>query len=64
MKKYYSALLFSLGLSSVLTGCTNEPTEPPCENLKKDISPSVRAELEKRCPRSGPDFQPSPKKEY
>ena len=45
----------------LISGCSRQVdvASPPCEDLKKNIDPAIRADLEKRCPRSGPDFKPS-----
>jgi len=66
MKRILLCCCASLTLITVFTGCSNrdEVASPACEDLKKDLAPAVRADLEKRCPRSGPDFKPSPKKEW
>lgn len=48
-------------LPALLTGCNEKPTvaSPTCADLNKITDPAVREELLKKCPRSGPDFQPS-----
>lgn len=50
-------------VASLLGGCFKE-AEPPCASLEKITDPATKAELEKRCPRGGPAFKPTPPKEY
>lgn len=61
------AVASSLLLVTVLaTGCHNEPavSSPSCSELEKTTDPVRRQELEKRCPRGGPAFTPSEKKNW
>lgn len=66
MKRLITSSFASLALLAAFSGCSNrdEVPNPPCEDLNKDLTPAARADLEKRCPRSGPEFKPSPKKEW
>ena len=55
-------------LAASIAGCGNEPApvaaSPTCAELDKVSDPAERAELLKKCPRSGPEFKVSPKKDY
>lgn len=53
-------------LPALLTGCNEKPAvaSPTCADLNKNTDAAVRAELLKKCPRSGPDFQPSKPKNW
>lgn len=55
-------------VAAFLAGCGKEPepvaASPTCAELDKVTDPAQRAELLKKCPRSGPEFKASPKKEY
>ena len=63
--------LFVMVAATVLTiGCSKRPDEkaeiasPTCADMDKITDPAQKAELLKKCPRSGPEFKASPKKEY
>ena len=61
--------LFMIGACIVIaaiTGCSKQPeiASSECAELGTTTSPSQRAELVKKCPRSGPDFKPSPRQSY
>lgn len=52
----------SLLVSVLASGCHNEPAvaSPACVELEKTTDPVRRQELERKCPRGGPAFKPSP----
>jgi entry exclusion lipoprotein TrbK len=61
------ALALAAVLAAGLAGCGKEQpavASPTCADLDKVTDPAQRAELLKKCPRSGPEFKPSPKKDY
>jgi len=61
------ALALAATLAAGLAGCGKEApavASPICADLDKVTDPAQRAELLKKCPRSGPEFKPSPKKDY
>lgn len=60
------ALLLAATLAAFLAGCGKAPevASPTCADLDKVTDPAQKAELLKKCPRSGPEFKASPKKEY
>lgn len=63
----FIALALAAALAASLAGCGKEPpavASPTCADLDKVTDPAQRAELLKKCPRSGPEFKPSPKKDY
>lgn len=55
-------------LSASIAGCGKESApvaaSSTCAELDKVTDPAQRAELLKKCPRSGPEFKASPKKDY
>lgn len=67
-KKYF--LLIILATAVLTVGCSKNPDEkievvsPTCADLGKVIDPVQKAELLKKCPRGGPAFKPSDKKEW
>lgn len=66
MKKMFgfiSTLLISAGL---VVACKGEPevASPVCAEYFKATDPQQKAELAKKCPRSGPDFKPSSGKKW
>lgn len=64
--KRFLALITPAILAVVMGGCGKEPemASPTCADLDKITDLAQRAELLKKCPRTGPEFKPSPKKEY
>jgi len=63
----FIALALAAALAASLAGCSKEPptaASPSCADLNKVTDPAQRVELLKKCPRSGPEFKPSPKKDY
>ena len=62
-----AALLLAATLAAGLAGCGKEApavASPTCADADKVTDPAQKAELLKKCPRSGPEFKPSPKKSY
>ena len=62
-----AALLLAATLAASLAGCGKEApavASPTCADVDKVTDPAQKAELLKKCPRSGPEFKPSPKKSY
>lgn len=64
-------LMVAATFAAFLTACektqemkTQEVASPACVELEKTTDPAKKAELLKKCPRSGPEFKPSPKIEY
>lgn len=67
MKAINQALaVFALASSFLLAGCKEKAAvaSPACADLAKTTDPARKAELLKKCPRSGPVFTPSEKKEW
>ncbi|MBI3407666.1 MAG: entry exclusion lipoprotein TrbK [Planctomycetes bacterium] len=63
----FIALILAAALAAGLAGCGKEQpavASPTCADLDKATDPAQRAELLKKCPRSGPEFKASPKKDY
>lgn len=63
----FSVFIVATSLVAFLSGCGKAPPEvasPTCADLDKVTDPVQKTELLKKCPRSGPEFKPSPKKEY
>lgn len=60
------ALVVPAILAALVGGCGKDPetASPTCADLDKITDTAQRAELLKKCPRSGPEFKPSPKKEH
>jgi entry exclusion lipoprotein TrbK len=72
MKKIFLAAFIAAALLS-LSACnkaddqaapTGPVASPACADLPNVTDPAQRAELQKKCPRSGPAFKPSPAKSY
>ncbi len=68
-----TALILAAAFAAVLVGCNKTPepqvASPDCAPLAsmteaQKADPAFQAELLKKCPRSGPEFKPSPKKSY
>jgi entry exclusion lipoprotein TrbK len=68
MMKTKNSSVFAIVLATmvVLVGCREEPAvaSPACADFEKVIDPTVKAALLKKCPRSGPEFKPSPEKKW
>jgi entry exclusion lipoprotein TrbK len=60
MKTMHILVLAAL-VPALLTGCNEKPAVAgeTCADLNKITDAAARAELLKKCPRSGPDFKPS-----
>lgn len=52
--------------AAFVAGCGKAPdvASPICSDLDKVTDPVQKAELAKKCPRSGSEFKPSAKKEW
>lgn len=51
----------AVAIFSVVAGCGEKAVaEIPCKELEKRSDSYAKAELEKRCPRRGATFKPSP----
>lgn len=50
----------------VIVGCREKPAiaSPTCADVGKVTDLVLKAELQKRCGRGGPDFKPSPEKKW
>jgi entry exclusion lipoprotein TrbK len=50
--------------AALVTACHERPAiaSPACADLSKMTNSAQKEALIKKCPRSGPDFKPSPKK--
>jgi len=60
-----AAAAFSLSACDKQESAVNKPiASPACADLANVTDPAQRAELEKKCPRSGAVFTPSPAKSY
>jgi entry exclusion lipoprotein TrbK len=63
-------LLMLVVAAGLNTGCSKKADEiyqeasPICADLDKITDPTKKAELLKKCPRGGPGFKPSDKKEW
>lgn len=63
-------LLMTIVAASLNVGCGKKSDEsthvasPTCADLDKITDPIQKAELLKKCPRGGPGFKPSDKKEW
>jgi entry exclusion lipoprotein TrbK len=59
-----AALVLAVG--ALLVGCKDKPSvaSPACADLEKVTDPVQKAELLKKCPRSGPAFKPSREKKW
>jgi entry exclusion lipoprotein TrbK len=68
MMKTNISAVFAVLLAATMTvsGCREKPAvaSPSCAELEKISDPAQRAELLKKCPRGGPDFKPSPEKNW
>ncbi|MDR8093090.1 entry exclusion lipoprotein TrbK [Burkholderia gladioli] len=72
MKKTQAiAIALSTFALMALAGCSKSDqaasatvASPTCADLPNLSDPAQRAELQKKCPRSGAAFQPSPAKSY
>ncbi|WP_366918949.1 entry exclusion lipoprotein TrbK [Burkholderia aenigmatica] len=72
MKKSQATLIALSALAMLaLFGCSKSDqstsatiASPTCADLPSISDPAQRAELQKKCPRSGAAFQPSPAKSY
>jgi entry exclusion lipoprotein TrbK len=53
------SITVALAIFSAVGGC-GEKAEIPCQELEKRSDVYAKAELEKRCPRRGGPFKPSP----
>ena len=64
--KYLMSLVLALAATSLVTGCGDKPSSasPACADLDKITDPAQKEELLKKCPRSGPAFKPSEKKNW
>jgi entry exclusion lipoprotein TrbK len=58
--------LFGLSICGLFAGCDvrKAAESPDCTDLTKITDPARKAELAKRCPRGGPVFKPSEKKQW
>ncbi|MFZ3287954.1 MAG: entry exclusion lipoprotein TrbK [Telluria sp.] len=58
--------VFVLMNTLLLAGCGDRPpvASPTCADLEKITDPVQKAELLKKCPRSGPVYKPSPEKKW
>ncbi|WP_426116087.1 entry exclusion lipoprotein TrbK [Massilia sp. PWRC2] len=58
--------IFVLATSALLAACKDKAAvaSPVCADLARTSDPARRAELLKKCPRSGPVFKPSEKKQW
>lgn len=65
-KQRFVVLMVAATFAAFLAGCGKAPevASPTCADLDKVTDPAQKAELLKKCPRSGPEFKASPKKEY
>ena len=61
--QFSGALATAVLVAILLAGCT-KADDPPCADLDKITDPVAKADLEKRCPRAGPTFKPTPPKSY
>ena len=59
-------LLVAIMTVTFLGGCSQrtEVESMPCDKLGKVTDPAIKADLEKRCGRGGPEFKPTPHKAY
>lgn len=59
-------LLVAIMMAMFLGGCypRTEVESTPCDKLGKVTDPAIKADLEKRCGRGGPEFKPTPHKAY
>lgn len=60
------SLFVAATIAALIAGCGKTPdvASPTCADLDKITDPAKKAELLKKCPRSGPAFKPSEKKEW
>ena len=68
-RKQIVSLVLGLLMITSLPGCAEddkgqEIASPACADLDDVTDEAQRAELLKKCPRKGPDFKPSPKREW
>jgi entry exclusion lipoprotein TrbK len=59
-------VILACAICGLLSGCERrtEVASPSCVALGTNINEAERKELEKKCPRTGPAFKPSTKKEW
>lgn len=62
----FIAIAVLLVAAAIVAACKDKPAvaSPACADLAGVSDPAQKAELIKRCPRSGPDFKPSPVKNW
>jgi entry exclusion lipoprotein TrbK len=59
-------LLAGVVAITLLSGCNRSVEFPstPCDELDKTTDPAIKAELEQRCGRGGPEIKLAPPKTY
>ena len=64
--KNHIVAVFMLAVGASLVGCKDKPAvaSPACADLEKVTDPAQKAELLKKCPRSGPACKPSEEKKW
>jgi entry exclusion lipoprotein TrbK len=60
------AIAVVLVAAVLVAACKDKPAvaSPACADIAGISDPAQKAELIKRCPRNGPDFKPSPVKNW
>lgn len=60
----HAVSVLMLAICALFVGCKDNVASPACADLGKVTDPVVKADLLKKCPRSGPDFKPSEEKKW